>query len=85
VWEWCSDRYDKGYYSTSAASGPDPTGPSEGSLRVFRGGGWSFDAAFCRAAYRLGRSPTNRRLLLGFRLALSFVGVPGESSPDKKK
>ena len=36
VWEWCSDWY--GRYSSSAQS--NPTGPSSGSFRVFRGGSW---------------------------------------------
>jgi formylglycine-generating enzyme required for sulfatase activity len=73
VWEWCSDWYDKNYYSTSAASGPDPTGPSVGSYRVLRGGSWDSTAAYCRAARRLEGVPTHRRNRDGFRLALSFV------------
>jgi formylglycine-generating enzyme required for sulfatase activity len=85
VWEWCSDWYDEDYYSTSAASGPDPTGPSEGSYRVYRGGSWDDYAAGCRSAYRYGYAPTRRWDDLGFRLALSFVGVPAESGQDKKK
>jgi sulfatase modifying factor 1 len=85
VWEWCSDRHDSDYYSTSAASGPDPTGPSEGSYRGSRGGGWYGDAACCRSAYRSGDAPTYRGFNLGFRLALSFVGVPAESGQDQNK
>ena len=73
VWEWCSDWYDEDYYSTSAASGPDPTGPSEGSYRVIRGGGWNGGAALCRTAHRVGSDPTARWIFRGFRLALSFV------------
>jgi formylglycine-generating enzyme required for sulfatase activity len=73
VWEWCSDRNESDYYSTSAASGPDPTGPSEGSYRVFRGGGWYDVAADCRAADRNGFDPADRNGFVGFRLALSFV------------
>ena len=34
VWEWCSDWY--GEYPADAVT--NPQGPSEGSLRVFRGG-----------------------------------------------
>jgi formylglycine-generating enzyme required for sulfatase activity len=85
VWEWCSDWHAADYYGTSAASGPDPTGPSEGSIRVLRGGGWGNDAAGCRAALRLGIVPSYRGYYSGFRLALSFVGVPGESGQDKNK
>ena len=39
VWEWCWDWYDSNYYEKSPAE--DPTGPSEGSFRVLRGGAWS--------------------------------------------
>jgi formylglycine-generating enzyme required for sulfatase activity len=38
VWEWCWDWYDENYYSSSPQS--NPTGPSLGSRRVMRGGGW---------------------------------------------
>jgi len=40
-----------------------------GSVRVYRGGGWGFDGFYCQAALRLGRAPTLRSSLLGFRLA----------------
>ena len=81
VWEWCSDWYNA--YPGVAES--DPEGPMEGSHRVYRGGGWLFDAAFCRSAHRYGSDPSVRRRDLGFRLALSFVGVPDGSGPDKNK
>lgn len=38
VWEWVSDWFDVGYYSESPEY--HPKGPSTGSFRVFRGGGW---------------------------------------------
>jgi formylglycine-generating enzyme required for sulfatase activity len=42
----------------------------QGSSRVFRGGGWSSDAADCRASYRDGYEPSDRgNCALGFRLA----------------
>lgn len=73
VWEWCSDRYDKDFYGMSAASGPDPTGPSGGSLRVCRGGSWDSVAAHCRSACRHRFDPAYRTFGRGFRLAVSFV------------
>jgi formylglycine-generating enzyme required for sulfatase activity len=73
VREWCSDRYDSYYYSTSAASGPDPTGPSGGSIRVERGGTWNGGARGSRTAARYGSDPMVRNCSIGFRLALSFV------------
>lgn len=39
------------------------------TFRVFRGGGWSFYAALCRAAFRFGDAPGYRGLSLSFRCA----------------
>jgi formylglycine-generating enzyme required for sulfatase activity len=66
VWEWCSDWYGK--YSSEAVT--DPTGPSSGSDRVYRGGGWDVGARGCRSAYRNGRVPGYRLDSLGFRLLM---------------
>ena len=66
VYEWCSDWY--GSYSSSAQT--DPTGPTTGTYRVNRGGGWVLNAAYCRCANRDYGTPSNRRDDLGFRLAL---------------
>lgn len=68
VWEWCSDWYSSSYYTSSAVT--DPTGPTSGSYRVRRGGGWSGDATNCRTFYRGYNTPTNRDQILGVRLAL---------------
>ncbi|MDY6831963.1 MAG: formylglycine-generating enzyme family protein, partial [Thermodesulfobacteriota bacterium] len=64
VWEWCSDWY--GDYPSGSVT--DPEGPSSGSLRVLRGGGWSVFALFCRSASRCGDVPDDRSGILGFRL-----------------
>jgi formylglycine-generating enzyme required for sulfatase activity len=66
VWEWCSDWY--GSYSSSSQT--NPAGPSSGSGRVLRGGGWNNEAAGCRVAYRYGFSPDARYNTCGFRLVL---------------
>jgi formylglycine-generating enzyme required for sulfatase activity len=71
VWEWCSDWYGK--YPTGAVR--DPSGPSEGSVRVRRGGCWDNPAAPCRSAFRNGFDPLNPDLY-GFRVALSSSGIP---------
>ena len=62
----CSDWY--GAYSSSAQS--NPTGPSSGSDRVFRGGSWFSCAGYCRVSYRYSNSPDLRCSSLGLRLAL---------------
>ncbi|HEV3022569.1 MAG TPA: formylglycine-generating enzyme family protein, partial [Pirellulales bacterium] len=71
--EWCHDWY--GEYGAEARGeagekqSQDPTGPVNGSYRVYRGGGWTCVSRLCRAAYRGGRQPTGRIDNLGFRLA----------------
>ena len=66
VWEWCSDWYSSSYYSSSPSV--NPTGPSSGSYRVFRGGSWNIIAHYCRVSYRHYDFPDYRSNCLGFRL-----------------
>jgi formylglycine-generating enzyme required for sulfatase activity len=66
VREWVHDWY--GSYSGDAT---DPTGPTSGTGRVFRGGGWSSDASNLRAANRYDYSPGGRGSDIGFRVARS--------------
>jgi formylglycine-generating enzyme required for sulfatase activity len=68
VWEWCEDWY--GPYPTTEAT--DPTGPSYGSYRVFRGGGWLNGAVDCRSANRYPDAPGYRGNSLGFRLLRTY-------------
>jgi formylglycine-generating enzyme required for sulfatase activity len=65
VWEWCSDWYAA--YSTAAQT--NPTGPSTGTDRVIRGGGWNAYAQGCRSAFRIYINPVGITSDLGFRLA----------------
>ena len=67
VWEWCNDWYED--YSSDAQT--DPKGPSNGSYRVFRGGGWGDVARDCRSSIRIGNAPDFSCIVLGLRLALS--------------
>ncbi len=69
VREWCSDWHD----DYPAGSVTDPTGPSSGSGRVVRGGGWFIVARFARSADRARNVPGARNSGLGFRPALSSV------------
>jgi formylglycine-generating enzyme required for sulfatase activity len=69
VWEWVNDW--KGNYTSGRQQ--DPQGPSTGSDRVFRGGGWGNGARGVRVAFRSGNSPDFRLYNLGFRLAVSPV------------
>ena len=66
VWEWCSDWY--GDYGTAAQT--NPTGPSTGSARVFRGGNLDDGAQYCRSAFRGWDDPGSYFIgYIGFRLA----------------
>jgi formylglycine-generating enzyme required for sulfatase activity len=64
VWEWVQDWY--GSYTAGAAV--DPAGPSSGSRRVIRGGGWGRGAGHGRSAYRGDVTPGYRGAHLGCRL-----------------
>ena len=69
VWEWCSDWYGEEYYSSSPSN--NPTGPTSGPSRVYRGGSWFSSAQSCRVANRSDYDPGNRGSNLGFRLVCS--------------
>ena len=64
VWEWCWDWY--GSYPSSPQS--NPTGPPSGSVRVGRGGGWSYAPSDLRCASRNYYAPTIRSVSFGFRV-----------------
>ena len=68
VWEWCWDWYGSTYYSSSP--GANPTGPSSGSYRVWRGGSWFNLPEYLRVAYRGSINPDYSDIYLGFRLVL---------------
>jgi len=70
VWEWVQDWYDLDYYAKSPRV--DPQGPSSGSGRVGRGGGWFINARNCRSAYRYYNGPSSSNCYLGFRLVRSL-------------
>ena len=67
VWEWAQDWISN--YSSSPTT--DPAGPSSGTYRVVRGGGWVSGAFFLRSAFRLRAAPGFRYGILGFRLVRS--------------
>jgi len=74
VLEWCSDWYAN--YSATATQ-TNPQGPSSGSYRVLRGGGWYHSASGCRVTKRYHSSPSNKfdtsytGSYFGLRLAMS--------------
>lgn len=67
VHEWCGDWYQADYYKSSP--GKNPTGPSSGKSRVFRGGSWKDGKWSLRYGYRDKLHPSYRFKGLGFRVA----------------
>jgi iron(II)-dependent oxidoreductase len=72
VHEWCSDWYDRAYYSVAEID--DPRGPDTGDRRVSRGGAWRHDLKFSRIASRSSLPPHLRYNDYGFRVAASIDG-----------
>lgn len=68
VAEWVSDWYGADYYKHSPKV--DPTGPSEGTERVVRGGSWASTARACRSAARFKLPPDESAYSVGFRVVL---------------
>jgi len=67
VWEWVADRYTA--YPKDPVIDPKINGQKTNAYRVYRGGGWGYNASFCRAAKRNRRTPDYKHYNLGFRLA----------------
>lgn len=65
VWEWCQDWF--GSYSSSEQT--NPTGPSTGSDRVYRGGSWRYLGTCSRVSFRNCYMPSFTVCELGLRLA----------------
>lgn len=67
VWEWCSDWYSSNYNVNDTNN---PVGPSSGSNRVVRGGGWDNLAPAYRVSHRYSRMPGYHYFNVGFRVVL---------------
>lgn len=68
VYEWCQD-----WYSGYSRNQTNPSGPSSGSDRVWRGGCWGHDASECRVSVRNYYSPSGRYAYHGLRLAATSL------------
>jgi sulfatase modifying factor 1 len=70
VWEWVHDWYDPSYYATSPEG--NPPGPSHGSMRLVRGGGWLVaDVRMLSCSHRHKVPPDTYSYAIGFRVASS--------------
>ncbi len=80
VWEWCSDRYSE--YQPGKQI--NPTGPSTGENRVFRGGGIRNQYS-CRSTFRNQEEPAKVRagiVKIGFRVVR--VAVEPRQEPNRE-
>ncbi|MEX2213794.1 MAG: SUMF1/EgtB/PvdO family nonheme iron enzyme [Phycisphaeraceae bacterium] len=68
VWEWCHDWLDN--YPSQAIV--DPSGPSSGTSRIQRGGGWVLTQGPTRSAHRHRNAPEFRGGDVGFRVVLDY-------------
>ena len=68
VGEWVSDWYDPTYYRSSPTQ--RPTGPEEGKLKVYRGGGYHGNRQDVRACARHPGLPQMAQQYIGFRCAM---------------
>jgi len=70
VWEWCQDRYSRGYYSR--IDGNNQSGSSSPiRQRVTRGGSWANEPTYVRSTLRSRILPHIRFDYVGFRLVYS--------------
>lgn len=80
VSEWVWDYY--GAYDGSVSD--NPTGPAQGSLRVYRGGGWNDFAKNMRSAYRATLEQEKGTFNVGIRLVrnadTSVTGIVGSNA-----
>jgi formylglycine-generating enzyme required for sulfatase activity len=68
VFEWCNDLYNNYSYCGRLENPLQENGLYDGSYRVFRGGGWDFDAVLCAVSGRYDGSPDTSNYYGGFRV-----------------
>ncbi|WP_422203534.1 formylglycine-generating enzyme family protein [Acidovorax sp.] len=73
AWEWVADWHGDHYYAQSPRT--NPQGPTDGSVRVRRGGSWHTWPFYARCSYRNWNSPDTRYTLVGMRLVRE-IGRP---------
>jgi len=66
VREWCWDLYSKDFFKKSTEN--NPSGPTEGVRRVYRGGAWNFKLDFLRMSAREYMGPSKSYGNVGFRV-----------------
>lgn len=82
VLEWCADTWDERTYGRGDCRDPLSNSSDASAVRVVRGGGWSSDARYVRAAYRYWNAPENRNNLIGFRCRV-LSSEPSQAAADQ--
>jgi eukaryotic-like serine/threonine-protein kinase len=70
VWEWTADWYAENTYSTSETF--DPHGPANGTVRLMRGGAWSYYENSLRTTNRHGKPQGYSDNALGIRCVMDY-------------
>jgi sulfatase modifying factor 1 len=84
VAEWVADWYDREYYQSSPKE--NPTGPSKGERKAFRGGSWNDSPRNLRVTARFAAEPDYQDQSIGFRCALDAGSEkPSTSAKAEKK
>jgi eukaryotic-like serine/threonine-protein kinase len=65
VWEWVADWYDADWYEKAQSAGAG--GPSQGTLKVMRGGCWQSGSDTLRVSCRKAELPATWGYNIGFR------------------
>lgn len=68
VYDLCKDWFEGNFYGKSPND--NPAGPSSGSLRVLRGGGWHYKLFALRSSFRFGATPGDRSSSISLRVLL---------------
>lgn len=68
VAEWCQDWYQPDYYETGTGTLQNPSGPSTGEQKVYRGGSWADEATYAQTTLRRKADPGFPADKIGFRI-----------------
>lgn len=79
--EWVDDWYDETYYKRSPEQ--NPPSPEYGTYRVLRGGGYTTTGGDVRITSRSKMMPDFRDETIGFRCAISKVGMKEEEKKNQ--
>jgi formylglycine-generating enzyme required for sulfatase activity len=71
VSEWCSDWFHDSYGSFPTLAQINPTGPTTGEVRIYRGGSLADSADQLRSACRSAYYPSGYAYFIGFRVVFA--------------